>query len=732
MNIKKTENRKHSCSHHAAKASQRQVVDASYDGFYICPMHPEVRQKNPGECPICGMALEPETVNIDNTENPELVDFRYRFWIGLILTIPIMFIEMGDHFFNLDLSRYSINFDYIQFILALPVVLWSGYPFFERGVKSFKSGSLNMFTLISIGTGSSLLYSIIAVLMPELFPISIKNEYGKIPIYFESASVIVVLVLLGQILELKARDRTGDAIKSLLGLAPKTAFRIVGEDEEEVTIDQINVGDRLRIRPGEKIPVDGFVVEGESFIDESMITGEAIPILKIKNMPLVAGSINGKGMLIMRAQKVGKDTLLANIVDMVSKAQRSKAPMQRIADIISSYFTPSVILIALISFFAWLIFMPIDGFTYGIMSAVSVLIIACPCALGLATPMSIMVGIGKGAKNGILVKDAESLETLSKVDTIILDKTGTLTEGKPTLNKIIACSKYSEKELLKFAASIEQASEHPLALAILKEAKDKNIKPLKVESFESITGKGVKGIISKRQIGLGNSQLMEYLKIDISDSVKQIDSLQKEGNTVMLIAINGVLAGIIAVSDQIKESTYSTLDMLHSSGIEVVMASGDNKHTAGLVAQQLGIKKIYADILPSDKQQIVKKYKNSGRIVAMAGDGINDAPALMEANVGIAMGTGTDIAINSAGIILLHGDLSRIVKAINLSSITIRNIKQNLFFAFFYNALGVPIAAGILYPAMGVLLSPIIAAFAMSMSSVSVILNSLRLNFQKV
>jgi Cu+-exporting ATPase len=733
MSIKKTESKPHSCTHHTANTSQKQVeLDASYDGFYICPMHLEVRQKNPGECSICGMALEPETVDINNTENPELSDFLYRFWIGLILTIPIIFIEMGDHLFNLDLRTYNVNSDYIQFILAIPVVLWSGFPFFKRGIKSFTQGSLNMFTLISIGTGVALFYSIGAILLPELFPDSIRQEDGTIPIYFESASVIVVLVLLGQVLELKARDRTGDAIKDLLGLAPKTAFRILKDGEEEVAIDQINAGDQLRIRPGEKIPVDGIVIEGESYIDESMITGESIPVLKAKNLSLIAGTINGSRMLIMKAKKVGKETMLSNIIDMVSKAQRSKASMQRIADIISSYFTPIVILIAVIAFFSWLIFAPIAGFIHGIIAFVSVLIIACPCALGLATPMSIMVGIGKGAKNGILVKDAESLEILSKVDTIILDKTGTLTEGKPTLNKIIACAKYSEKELLKFAASIEQASEHPLAIAIVKKAKEDSIKLLKVQAFESITGKGVKGNISKQQVALGNARLMKHLKVDITHLTRQIQSLQKEGNTIMLIAINGVLAGIIAVSDQIKESTHNTLEQLRLSGIEVIMASGDNIHAANVVAKKLGISKVYADILPGDKQDIIEKYRKAGRIVAMAGDGINDAPALMEAHVGIAMGTGTDVAINSAGIILLHGDLSRIVKAINLSSITIRNIKQNLFFAFFYNALGVPIAAGILYPTMGILLSPIIAAFAMSLSSVSVILNSLRLNFQKV
>lgn len=733
MNIKKTENKPHSCSHQVIKSSQKQIEpDALYEGFYICPMHSEIRQQEPGECTICGMALEPESIDLNNYENPELVDFRYRFWIGLILTIPIVFIEMGSHFFKLDLRTYSINSDYIQFILAIPVVLWSGLLFFKRGLKSFTQGSLNMFTLISIGTGVALLYSIIAVLMPELFPASIRSGDGAIPIYFESASVIIILVLLGQILELKARDRTGDAIKNLLGLVPKTASRIIKGVEEEVSIDQINVGDQLCIRPGEKIPVDGIVIEGESYIDESMITGEPIPTLKTKNLSVIAATINGGGMLIMKAKKIGKDTMLSNIIDMVSKAQRSKAPMQRIADIISNYFTPIVILIAIIAFFSWLIFAPIDGFTYGILAAVSVLIIACPCALGLATPMSIMLGIGKGAKNGILVKDAESLEILSKVDTIILDKTGTLTEGKPTLNKIIKCSQYSEKELLKFAASIEQASEHPLAVAIIKKTQEANLKLSKIENFESIIGKGVKGNISKQKISLGNIGLMNHLKIDISHLANQIEELQKEGNTTMLIAINGVLAGIIAVSDQIKESTYNTLEQLRLAGIEVVMASGDNKNVADVIAKKLGIKKVYADVLPKDKQDIIEKYRKAGQIVAMAGDGINDAPALMAAHVGIAMGTGTDVAINSSGVILLHGDLSRIVKAINLSSMTIRNIKQNLFFAFFYNALGVPIAAGILYPTMGILLSPIIAAFAMSLSSVSVILNALRLNLQRI
>lgn len=720
------------CHHHSNKKTSEPTTKDMLDTFYICPMHEEVRQKGPGNCSICGMALEAEIVTSKTAENPELIDFRHRFLIALILTIPVVILEMGGHFFNLEYIVSNKYSQWIQMLLATPVVLWSGLPFFTRAIKSVQQKSLNMFTLIAMGTGISLIYSIIAVLLPDLFPSSFRGPEGVVPVYFEAASVIIALVLLGQILELKARERTSGAIKSLLGLAPKTARLVTKDGDKEVNIEDIKIGDLLRIRPGEKIPVDGVVIDGESYIDESMITGEPMPIQKYKTLSVITGTLNKNGSLTIEAKKIGSDTILANIVDMVAKAQRSRAPIQRMADSVSGWFVPIVILIAVIAFIAWNIFANSQGFSYGLIAAVSVLIIACPCALGLATPMSIMVSVGKGAKNGILIKNAESLEILEKVDTIIVDKTGTLTEGKPKLTNIYAIEGMDQDKILQFAASLEQNSEHPLAMAIIQGAKDKNINLLTVRSFKAITGKGIVGIISKKTISFGNKALMEELNINTDSIQQESDIARQEAASVMFIAVNNKIVGFIAVSDQIKESAHNALQELKAIGIRIIMLTGDNKLTANAVAKKLNIDTVYSDVLPADKHRIVEEYRSKGAIVAMAGDGINDAPALAAAHVGIAMGTGTDVAMESAGITLLRGDLSCLIQAINLSKATMNNIRQNLFFAFFYNAAGIPIAAGILYPIFGILLSPILAAAAMSLSSLSVIANALRLNFKKI
>ena len=700
---------------------------------YICPMHPEVSQQGPGTCPICGMALEPETMTGDEGENPELTDFRRRFWIGLILTLPVFLLEMGSHFFGFHDLMSGTTSNWIQLILATPVVLWAGWPFFERGWASVKSRNLNMFTLIGMGTGVAWVYSVVATLTPEIFPNSFRGEDGAVPVYFEAAAVIVVLVLLGQMLELKARERTGGAIKALLGLAPKTAHRIDDNgDAQEIAIEDIQVGDLLRIRPGEKVLVDGVVKDGNSHIDESMVTGEPMPVEKEVGSKVIGATVNANGSIIIRAEKVGRDTMLAQIVKMVADAQRSRAPIQRMADMVAGWFVPIVIVIAIISFITWALIGPAPAFSYALIAAVSVLIIACPCALGLATPMSIMVGVGRGAKAGVLIKDAEALETLEKVDTLIVDKTGTLTQGRPALTDIVPADSFEENELLTICASLEQGSEHPLAEAIVRAAHDKDLELPKALDFEAVTGKGVKGQVSGAKVALGNTKMMKAVGADISALLERADTLRAEGATAMFVAVDGLAAGVIAVSDPIKDTTPEAIKNLHKAGLKVVMLTGDNEITARAVAQKLDIDKVHADVMPEDKSRIVGELRDKGAVVAMAGDGVNDAPALAAAHVGIAMGTGTDVAIESAGVTLLKGDLNGIAEAINLSRATMRNIRQNLFFAFIYNAAGVPIAAGILYPVFGILLSPIFAAAAMSLSSVSVVGNALRLNLTRI
>lgn len=700
--------------------------------IYICPMHPEIRQEGPGTCPICGMALEPETTTGDEGENPELTDFRKRFWIGLLLTLPVFILEMGAHVFNLHLVNPQVS-NWLQLTFGTPVVLWAGWPFFERAWLSLKTRNLNMFTLIAMGTGVAWLYSIIATIAPDLFPEAFRNSDGSVPVYFEAAAVIVVLVLLGQMLELKAREQTGGAIRALLDLAPKTARRIdENGNEEDVPLDQIKAGDHLRVRPGEKIPLDGVVTEGGSAVDESMITGESMAVKKEPKNKVIGGTMNQTGSFVMQAERVGKDTMLSQIVKMVSEAQRSRAPIQRMADLVAGWFVPAVIFIAVIAFGVWALFGPAPALSYALIAAVSVLIIACPCALGLATPMSIMVGVGKGAKAGVLIKNAEALERMEKIDTLVVDKTGTLTKGKPTVTKIVAEAGFTEDNLLLLAASLEQGSEHPLAHAIVEAAKDKNLDLAAAEDFDSPTGKGVIGKIQGKNVALGNVMLMEEQSIDASHLSAKADELRSDGATVIFIAVDGKPAGLLAIADPIKETTQEAIKALHEQGMRIVMLTGDNRRTAEAVAKMLGIEEVEAEILPEDKGKIVQKLQAEGRIVAMAGDGTNDAPALAAADVGIAMGTGTDVAMESAGITLLKGDLIGIVRARALSVSTMGNIRQNLFFAFIYNAAGVPIAAGILYPFFGILLSPIIAAAAMSLSSVSVVLNALRLNLKKI
>ena len=716
---------------HAEKTARvSQSTDA--DVIYTCPMHPEIRQNGPGNCPICGMALGPETITGEEGENPELTDMRKRFWIGLALTLPVFALEMGSHIF--DLHRYISGTlsNWIQLVLATPVVLWAGKPFFERGWASLKTRNLNMFTLIAMGTGVAWLYSIVATLAPGIFPEAFQQD-GAVAVYFEASAVITVLVLLGQVLELKAREQTGGAIRALLDLAPKTARRVneSGEDED-VPLDQIKVGDLIRVRPGEKVPLDGIVAEGQSAVDESMITGESMPVKKELQSKVIGGTMNQTGSFVMKAELVGKDTMLSQIVHMVAEAQRSRAPIQRLADIVASWFVPVVILVAVLAFIIWGIYGPSPAFSYALIAAVSVLIIACPCALGLATPMSIMVGVGKGAQAGVLIKNAEALERLEKVDTLVIDKTGTLTEGKPTVTKIVTVNNFAKDDLLLLAASLEQNSEHPLAHAIVVAAKKKGLNLVAADEFDSPTGKGVIGKINGQDVVLGNVMLMEEKSINVSSLSTQADELRSDGATVIYIAVDGQAAGILSIADPIKETTLDAIQQIQNLGIHIVMLTGDNRRTAEAVAKTLGIEAVEAEILPGDKGKIVKKLRDEGRIVAMAGDGTNDAPALAAADVGIAMGTGTDVAMESAGVTLLKGDLIGIVRARKLSVATMNNIRQNLFFAFIYNTAGVPIAAGILYPFFGILLSPIIAAAAMSLSSVSVIGNALRLRLLKL
>jgi heavy metal translocating P-type ATPase len=692
--------------------------------IWTCPMHPEVRQDRPGTCPLCGMALEPALPTAEAGPNPELRDMSRRFWIGLILCAPVFVLAMSGMSGQAALGRFD---PWIQFLLATPVVIWAGAPFFVRGWHSVLNRSLNMFSLIALGVGTAFLYSVAALLAPFLFPPGFRDPDGTVPTYFEAAAVIVVLVLLGQVLELRARDRTGSAIRALLKLAPSTARRLRADGaDEEVPLDRVQVNDRLRIRPGDAVPVDGIVLEGGSSLDESMITGEAMPVTRRVGDHLIGGTLNGAGMLVMRAERIGSETVLARIVALVAEAQRSRAPVQRLADQVSAWFVPAVALVAALSFVLWAIWGPAPALAYGLLAGVSVLIIACPCALGLATPMSVQVGIGKAASVGVLIRSAEALERMERVDTLVLDKTGTLTLGKPRVVAVLPTSGTAEDELLRLAASLEQASEHPIAAAIVASARERNLPLESPAEFRALAGQGVRGLVAGRTVMLGNAALMRTQGI-APGALVAADDLRATGATVVFVATDDQLAGMIAVADPIKPTTKAALEALRHEGLRIVMLTGDNRRTAEAVARELGMAEIWADVLPADKHQVIRRLRNEGRVVAMAGDGLNDAPALAAADIGIAMGTGTEVAIQAAGITLVKGDLTGIARARRLSRATMRNIRQNLVLAFLYNAIGVPVAAGILYPAFGILLSPMIAALAMSLSSVSVIGNALRL-----
>jgi len=694
------------------------------DQKYTCPMHPEIIRDGPGSCPICGMALEPLTVSLEEEENHELKDMTRRLWIAVLAAIPVFLLGMSDLYPGQPLQHLVSmrTLQWVQLVLASPVVLWCGWPFFVRAWQSIVNRSLNMFTLIGLGVGVGYLFSVIAVVAPEVFPGSFRDAHGNVPVYFEAAAVIVALVLLGQVLELRARSRTGNAIRELLGLAPKTARRIAHGHEEDVPLDHVHPGDLLRVRPGERVPVDGVVVEGASSVDESMITGEPIPVEKSSGARVVGATVNGTGSFVMRAERVGSETLLAQIVQMVAEAQRSRAPIQKLADVVSSYFVPAVVLIAVVTFIVWSIWGPEPQMAHGLVNAVAVLIIACPCALGLATPMSIMVATGKAAQNGVLFRNAEAIEIMRKVDTLVVDKTGTLTEGKPRLESVVVVNGFDEQTMLRLAGSLERSSEHPLAAAIVAGANERGIEIKDATRFQSITGKGVVGEVDGHQVAVGNRSLLDDPKLDA-----RAEELRVNGQTIMFVVIDEKPAGLIGVADPIKSTTPDAIKQLHAEGIRLVMLTGDSRTTAEAVARKLGIDEVEAEVLPDQKVDVVKRFQNAGRIVAMAGDGINDAPALAQAHVGIAMGTGTDVAMKSADVTLVKGDLRGIVRARSLSRATMSNIKQNLFFAFIYNTLGVPIAAGVLYPFFGILLSPMLAAAAMSFSSVSVIANALRL-----
>jgi len=700
---------------------------------WTCPMHPEIVRDSPGNCPICGMALEPKTITEAEEENPELIDMTRRFRIGGLLTIPVILIAMSEHIPGFSLKALVSHelLKWLELILATPVVLWAGWPFFVRFEQSIVNRNLNMFTLIGLGVGVAYLYSVIASLIPGIFPDSFKKD-GEVGVYFEAAAVIVTLVLLGQVLELKARSKTGAAIKALLGLAPKTARRMRDGIEEDIPLEQVKIGDILRVRPGEKIPVDGVVIDGISFVDESMVTGEPIPVQKQKGDHVIGGTVNGNGMLIIKAEKVGADTLLSQIVHMVAEAQRSRAPIQKLTDIVSAYFVQIVVAVAILTFIIWAWLGPEPKMAHAIINAVAVLIIACPCALGLATPMSIMVAMGKAATQGVLFKNAEAIEVMKKVDTLVVDKTGTLTVGKPKLVEIVPAQGFEQNRILYLAASLERGSEHPLAEAIVKAAEERGISLADVQEFKSITGKGVVGHIEGHKIALGNQKLLQDLGIDHTVLSEKADIMHAEGKTVMFVTLDDKVMGLLGVADPIKETTPEAIDALHKEGIRIVMLTGDNRLTAEAVAKKLNLDDVIAEVLPDQKAQVIKRLQDEGRIVAMAGDGINDAPALAQAHVGIAMGTGTDVAMESADVTLVKGDLRGIVRARRLSRATMRNIKQNIFWAFIYNTLGVPIAAGVLYPFFGILLSPIFAAAAMSFSSVSVVVNALRLRRIKV
>ncbi|KRG37094.1 copper ABC transporter ATPase [Psychrobacter sp. P11G3] len=716
------------------KGGKYDKVPADYDGtVYTCPMHPEVRDVENSGCPICGMALEPETLTIGEEDTSELDDMTRRFWVCTVLTVPLLIYVMSGMFdVNVvNFSQYGISSQILQWaelVLATPVVLWGAAPFFVRGWQSIKSRNLNMFTLIAIGVGAAYIFSIVATFFPNIFPDSFRDANGQVGVYYEAAAVIVTLVLLGQVLELKARSQTSGAIRALLELAPPTARRVdENGNEVEVSLDEVVTGDKLRVKPGEKLPVDGTVIDGNSNVDESMVTGEPIPVSKAQGDTVTGGTVNGTGTLLVEAVNVGADSVLSKIVQMVAEAQRSRAPIQKLVDKVAGWFVPIVLICSVITFIVWAIFGPEPAMAYALVNAIAVLIIACPCALGLATPMSIMVGTGKGAQNGVLIKNAEALESMEKVDTIVVDKTGTLTAGKPELTAIDAQVGQDEDEFLALVAAVESASEHPLAEAIVRAAQERSLIIPKATDFNSTTGEGVQAVVDGKNIAIGNSKLMERLNSFDQDLSTKADVRRKDGETVMFVAIDGKAAGIISVADPIKPSTKEAISLLHDAGLKVVMLTGDNEKTAQAVANKLGIDEVHADVSPEDKNRIVKEMQDSGKLVAMAGDGINDAPALAQANVGIAMGTGTDVAMESAGITLLKGDLMGIAKAYKLSHATMRNIRQNLFFAFIYNALGVPIAAGVLYPVFGLLLSPMIAAAAMSLSSFSVIVNALRL-----
>ncbi len=711
-----------------------ELASASTD--YVCPMHPEIVRAEPGNCPICGMGLEPRVVTLDEEENPELADMTLRFWVSAALSIPVLGIAMGGllpggH----PLLRWfeSGTLGWVELLLSTPVVLWGGWPFFVRGWQSVVTRNLNMFTLIGLGVGVAYVFSLVALFVPDLFPSSFRDASGEVGVYFEAAAVIVTLVLLGQVLELKARGQTSAAIKALLGLAPKTARRLNDDgSEEDVPLDLVHPGDRLRVRPGEKVPVDGIVVEGSSSVDEAMLTGEPIPVEKTAGDRLIGATVNGTGSLIMEAERVGAETLLAQIVQMVGDAQRSRAPVQKIADQAASYFVPAVVLIAIITFIVWAMVGPEPAMVYALINSVAVLIIACPCALGLATPMSIMVATGKGASMGVLFKNAEAIEVLRKVDTLIVDKTGTLTLGKPKLVSVVPAGGFTDEGLLGLVGGLERGSEHPLAEAIVEGAISRGVALGETAGFQSITGKGVQGRVGGRSVGLGNLALMEDLDIRLGDLVERAETMRRNGETVMFVAVDGQPAGLVGVADPIKETTPDAIEALQADGVRIVMITGDSRTTAQVVGERLGIDEILAEVLPQGKAEVVKRLQSEGKIVAVAGDGINDAPALAQAQVGIAMGTGTDVAMESAGVTLIRGDLRGIVRARRLSRATMRNIRQNLFFAFIYNSVGVPIAAGVLFPFFGILLSPMIAAAAMSLSSVSVIGNALRLRGVRV
>lgn len=724
----------HAHHHHGDHAPDKSIPPASAGGemskatIYTCPMHPQIRQNGPGNCPICGMTLEPEMPVAAEHGSDEYADMSRRFWIGLILSLPVLALEMGGHLTNLHAVLMPQTSNWIQLALATPVVLWAGWPFFERGWRSILSRHLNMFTLIAMGVGVAWLFSVVATVLPGIFPETFRSAEGAVAVYFEAAAVITVLVLLGQVLELRAREQTGGAIRALLDLAPKIARRVRADGtDEDIALEAVNVGDMLRVRPGEKVPVDGVLKEGRSSVDESMITGESMPVTKEPGAQLIGGTMNRTGGFVMQAGRVGADTMLSQIVKMVAEAQRSRAPIQRLADQVSGWFVPIVVLIALASFLLWVLLGPEPRFAHGLVAAVAVLIIACPCALGLATPMSIMVGVGKGASLGVLIKNAEALERFEKVDTLVLDKTGTLTEGQPRLTAIVPAPGLSDADVLRTAASLERSSEHPLALAIVNAALERRLPLGDVQDFDSPVGKGVTGVFEGRRVVLGSHRIMEEHAIDLTAFLSKAKSLRNDGATVIFMAADGKVESLFAIADPVKQTTPEALRTLVDEGIRIVMLTGDNRTTADAVARHLGIAEVEAEVLPEDKSKIVSRMRGEGRIVAMAGDGVNDAPALAAADVGIAMGTGTDVAMESAGVTLLKGDLMGIVRARQLSRATMDNIRQNLFFAFVYNAAGVPIAAGLLYPSFGILLSPIIAAAAMALSSVSVIGNALRL-----